>query len=97
MYYIDIKRATVKQSDVDCLIVAAEQAEPETVMRIAFDNWEKANSVFEKYKSTCAVEPKEDLYAIQYIELTDDSTDDDGFAYETTLDSFYPDIAQIIL
>ena len=31
MYYIDIKRATVKQSDFDCIIVAAEQAEPEKI------------------------------------------------------------------
>lgn len=96
MYYIDIKRATVKQSDFDCIIVAAEQAEPETVMRIAYDNWEKANSILEKYKSTCAVESKDEFVSIQYIELVDDNTDEDGFSYETTVDSFYPEAVSFI-
>lgn len=91
LYYIDIKRTTLESFDSDSVMLDAANSDPTTVMRIKTEDPEQALLLFEKYKTASAAIDVEAGFEIQYVELIEESDEDDGFAYETVIESKYPE------
>ena len=91
IYYIDIKRTTLESFDSNSVILDAANSDPTTVMRIKTEDPDQALLIFEKYKAASAAIDADAGCEIQYVELIEESDEDDGFSYETVIESKYPE------
>ncbi len=91
IYYIDIKRTTLESFDSNSVILDAANSDPTTVMRIETEDPDQALLLFEKYKTASAAIDADAGCEIQYVELIEESEEDDEFSYETVVKSKYPE------